>query len=413
MRLAIPRAGALVRGLIVNRLPRIMSNVNSPIREPRNALRETRPTRQILLRLADIDELGGGDRLRLVSFTRRVPTTTPGNECGTQKSYRDETHSRKYRGRLFRGWRRWRGPRACFLSARGRFLRRQDQRAERPDPYRLRIVVAHLSGTATSQAGTWPWPRPGALAGSALLLDGRSLRRLGLLLIGEDLILRLALEQGDELVRLDGLAREQDPRNRVELLAVLGEDVLRSLVCVLDHPADLVVDLAGDLVGVVGLGRELAPKEGLRAIVAEDAGAEPLRHAEAHDHLLGGLGHLLEVVRSAGGDLAEDDLLGGAAAQGHRHRVVQLGAGGEELVLGRQRDRVAESLAAADDRHLVNRVRVGEKVPDDRVPELVVRRDEPLLLGHHPALLLGAGDHAHDPLLELEHRDVALRAAGG
>src|SRR3954452_10903241 len=133
MRLAIPRAGALVRGLIVNRLPRIMSNVNSPIREPRNALRETRPTRQILLRLADIDELGGGDRLRLVSFTRRVPTTTPGNECGTQKSYRDETHSRKYPGRLSRGWRRRRGPRARFLSARGRLLRRQDPRQNGQD----------------------------------------------------------------------------------------------------------------------------------------------------------------------------------------------------------------------------------------------------------------------------------------
>ena len=104
----------------------------------------------------------------------------------------------------------------------------------------------------------------------------------------------------------------------------------------LDDAADLVVDLAGDLVRVVGLGGELAAEEGLAAVVAEDARAEALGHPEAHHHLLRRLGHLLEVVGGAGGDLAEDDLLGGAAAERHRHRVGQLGAGGEELVLGRQ-----------------------------------------------------------------------------
>ncbi len=92
---------------------------------------------------------------------------------------------------------------------------------------------------------------------------------------------------------------------------------------------------------------------------------------------------------------------------------LQLRARGEELVLRRQRDRVAERLAAADDRHLVDGVGVRQQVPDDRVTELVVGGHEPLLLGHHPALLLGAGDHPHDPLLELEHRDLALARARG
>jgi hypothetical protein len=69
------------------------------------------------------------------------------------------------------------------------------------------------------------------------------------------------------------------------------------------------------LVGVVRLGLELAAEERLAAVVAEDAQAELLAHAEAHDHLLGRRGDLLEVVRGARGDLAEDDLLGGAAAE--------------------------------------------------------------------------------------------------
>ena len=109
----------------------------------------------------------------------------------------------------------------------------------------------------------------------------------------------------------------------------------------------------------------------------------------------------------------EDDLLGRAAAERHRHRVGELRAGGQELVLGRQADRVAERLAAADDRDLVDGVGVLEHVADDRVAHLVVGRDQALLLAHHAGLLLGAGDHAHDPLLELDHRDLAVALAGG
>ena len=104
--------------------------------------------------------------------------------------------------------------------------------------------------------------------------------------------------------------------------------------------------------------------------------AEPLRHAEPHHHPLRGLGDLFEVVGGAGSDLAEDDLLGGAATKRHRHRVGQLSAASQELVLSRQADRVAERLAAADDRDLVDRVAVGQQVADDRVAELVVGGDQ-------------------------------------
>ena len=77
------------------------------------------------------------------------------------------------------------------------------------------------------------------------------------------------------------------------------------------------------------------------------------------------------------------------------------------------RDRVAEGLAAADDADLVHRVGVGQEVAHQGVAHLVVGGHHPLLLGEQAALLLGAGDHAHDPLLELGLLDQALALARG
>ena len=77
-----------------------------------------------------------------------------------------------------------------------------------------------------------------------------------------------------------------------------------------------------------------------------------------------------------------------------------------------QRDRVAERLAAGDDRDLVDRVGVLEEVGDERVAHLVVRviaAPSP----HDPGLLLRAGDHAHDALFELVLVDLALALARG
>src|SRR4051794_286950 len=264
---------------------------------------------------------------------------------------------------------------------------------------------------ATGQAGARQRTRGRAALGGGLLDgEGRRARRL----VGtEDLLLGLAGQQRLELLLLDRLALDEDLGDDLERVLALGEDVLGALMRGLDDPADLVVDLAGDLVGVVRLGGELAAQERLAVVVAEHARAEALAHAEAHDHLLGRRGDLLEVVRGAGRDLVEDDLLRGAAAEGHGHRVVELGARGEELVLLRHRDGVAQGLPAADDRDLVDRVGVLEVVAADRVAHLVVGRDQPLLLAHDPGLLLRAGDHAHDPLFELDLGDLALAVAGG
>jgi hypothetical protein len=100
----------------------------------------------------------------------------------------------------------------------------------------------------------------GAIGGRGQL---RALRRAvaGDLVGAEDLFRVLAGQQRLELLALDRLALEQQLGDLRERLAVLGQDVLGLLVGALDDPADLVVDLARDLVGVVRLGGELTAQE--------------------------------------------------------------------------------------------------------------------------------------------------------
>src|SRR5204863_8133495 len=94
---------------------------------------------------------------------------------------------------------------------------------------------------------------------------GRSRRRrqlgAGRLVRAEDLGLGLAGQQALEVLALDRLPPDQDLADLLQALAMVGEDVLGLLVGGLDDAADLVVDLAGDLVRVVRLGGELAAQE--------------------------------------------------------------------------------------------------------------------------------------------------------
>src|SRR5712664_3996092 len=90
--------------------------------------------------------------------------------------------------------------------------------------------------------------RPGLRFGLALLLAlGLGLRLGGRGLLREDRFLVLAGEQTLELVLVDRLALDQYQRELVQVVAVLLEDLRRSHVRFLDHAADLVVDLARDL----------------------------------------------------------------------------------------------------------------------------------------------------------------------
>ena len=112
--------------------------------------------------------------------------------------------------------------------------------------------------------------------------------------------------------------------------------------------------------------------------------------------------------------MAEHHVLGGAAAEQHRHLVLQLLARHEEAVLGRTLDGVAERAdAARDDRDLVHRVDPGKGHRHHGVAELVVRDDAPLPLVEDAVLLLQPGDDALDGVGEVLQRHVLAAAARG
>ena len=124
------------------------------------------------------------------------------------------------------------------------------------------------------------------------------------------------------------------------------------------------------------------------------------------------LGHALEVVRGAGRDRAEHDLLGDAAAEQHGHVVEQLLARLQVAVLGGQVERVAERPPARDDRDPVHAVDRRQQLAAQRVAGLVVG-DDALLVRVEHAPRLHAGDHALERGVEVGGRDRARAAAGG
>ncbi len=121
----------------------------------------------------------------------------------------------------------------------------------------------------------------------------------------------------------------------------------------------------------------------------------------------------LQIVLGPRRDVAEDHLLGDPAAKQHLEAIEQLLARHEVPVFGRKLLRVAERPdPARNDRHLVDRVRVGKHHGDNGVPRFVVG-DDFLLFGIHGAVfLLEPADDPVGGLLKIGHGDVLVIVAG-
>ena len=101
-----------------------------------------------------------------------------------------------------------------------------------------------------------------------------------------------------------------------------------------------------------------------------------LFHAEARHHLPGNIGSAVEVIRSAGRNLLEDQFLRCASAHEHRHAIEKLASLDQETVLGWPLHGVAQRAdAARNDRHFMNGINARQRGGDERMAHLVI--------GHH------------------------------
>src|SRR3984893_17003160 len=190
-----------------------------------------------------------------------------------------------------------------------------------------------------------------------LRLRRRRARRFGLGPLGNRRHLAVGrVDDGVHLPALDRFLGLQVLRELDELVAALRQDLLGALVAGVDEAVDFLVDLAGDFFAVIALLAEVATEEDELFLVAERQWAELLGHAPFGDHAARQLGGLADVVGGARGDVAEDELFRDAAAEDDGHVVVELTAGDQVAVLGRQLHGPAEGHAARDDRDLMHRV---------------------------------------------------------
>src|SRR5207245_2211009 len=115
----------------------------------------------------------------------------------------------------------------------------------------------------------------------------------------------------------------------------------------------------GDFVRVVPLLADLPAEEDELVALPKGERAELLAHAELGHHPPGEIGRLLDVVRSAGGRVAEDHLLRRVAPKEPGDLILELRLALEISIFGRESHRVSEGHAPADDRDLVDRVALG------------------------------------------------------
>lgn len=198
------------------------------------------------------------------------------------------------------------------------------------------------------------------LAHTRRTLLGRHASRLGIaLLLGrQDIALALkvgvplVIEQGIHGIALDSLALKQHLRHQIELIATGVQDLDRTTMGLTHNALNLDIDAARRLLGVILVIGVIATKEYLMLRLTKHLRTQFLAHAQARDHLARHLGRALQIVARARCDVVAHELLGNATAQEHGKLVEHLVLGLEEVVLLRKLQRVAQRLAAADDRVL-------------------------------------------------------------
>src|SRR5205085_5842883 len=152
-----------------------------------------------------------------------------------------------------------------------------------PTPSRMRRTPRAIFGLSTAA----PLPS-GDLAGDGLAAGVRAPSggsHPDALAAGALGPLHQAVEEGHQLLLLDGLLLDEGHRDLVEPVAHAGEDLESLVVGLVDEVADLRVDLEGDLIGVIRMRGEVPTQKDLPLLLAERHRPELVGHPVLGDHL--------------------------------------------------------------------------------------------------------------------------------
>ena len=211
---------------------------------------------------------------------------------------------------------------------------------------------------------------------------------------------------------MQGLLLKKFGRQYVEHVSVFGQDGPSLVVRGLDELADLVVDIAGHLMAVVGLSSHGATQEGIAVLGAVADRAQLGAHAVFGHHRAGDLGGLFDIGDRTGGRLPEHQLLRGAPTHREHQSGDHLRAGHQALVILGHAHRVTSGSPAGQDGDLVDRLDIAHRPCRQGVAALVVGGDLLLCLADDPALAARATDHPVDGFLECGPGDHGPVLAG-
>ena len=223
------------------------------------------------------------------------------------------------------------------------------------------------------------------------------------------------LDAGEDDLQFGPMQRlllQEFRRQHVEHIAVFGQDRPGLVVRGLDQLADFVVDIAGDLVAVVGLGAHGATQERVAMLGAVADRTQFGAHAVLGHHRAGDLGGLLNIGDRTRGGLAEHQLFGGAPTHGEYQAGDHLRTGHQALVVLGHAHRVPAGAAASQDGDLIDRLDIGHRPRRQGVAALVVGGDLLLRLADDPTFATRTADDPVDGLFQRRPGDDGPVLAG-
>src|SRR5215207_8622500 len=175
---------------------------------------------------------------------------------------------------------------------------------------------------------------------------------------------------------LQSLLLEQAMSGSLKDLSAFPKDAKCPLQRAVDDRSNLGVDSIRGCLAIVVLAMRQegigSSKESPRLAVVSDA-SERLRHAVARDHATCDVRDAAQVIRRTCRKVIEYEEFGRAAAEQHRHLVLEFGSGHQEAVLGGALNGVPQCTnPSRNDRNLVHHIDTRKGQCHKRVAHLVI-----------------------------------------